>query len=76
MEVNLNLLEGFIQGQGGVFRMWDLKVRDGSQTRFWEDTWVDSNSLREQFPTSYIIANYPHVIVANVMNQTPLNISF
>jgi hypothetical protein len=53
-----------------------FKIKDDCQTRFWEDSWIGSTSLKEQFPSIYNIANYPHVIVANVLNHTPLNISF
>ena len=53
-----------------------FKIKDGSQTRFWEDIWVGSKPLKEQFPNLYNIVYYPHVTVANVTNQVPLNISF
>ena len=45
-----------------------FEVKDGSQTRFWEDIWVGSKPLKEQFPNLYNIVYYPHVTVANVMN--------
>ncbi|WVZ50275.1 hypothetical protein U9M48_001547 [Paspalum notatum var. saurae] len=38
-------------------------VRDGSQTRFWEDIWVGSNPLKDQFLSLYNIVHYPHKTV-------------
>ena len=53
-----------------------FKIKDGSQTKFWEDIWVGSKPLKEQFPNLYNVVYYPHITLANVMNQVPLNISF
>jgi hypothetical protein len=53
-----------------------FKIKDGSQTRYWEDTLVGSAPLKDQFPSMYNITYYPHTTVANVTNQMPLNISF
>jgi hypothetical protein len=47
-----------------------FKIKDGSHTRFWEDTWVGSRPdfgrilgwtqpLKEQFPSLFNIVNYP-----------------
>jgi hypothetical protein len=48
----------------------------GSQTKFWEDTWVGYKPLKEHFPGLYNIVKYPHITMVVVMNQVPLNISF
>ena len=53
-----------------------FKIKDGSQIRFWEDTWVDTKPLKDQFPNLYNIVHYPHDTVVNVIHQTPLNVSF
>jgi hypothetical protein len=39
-----------------------------------KDDWIGSKPLKEQFSNLYNY--YPCAIVANVMNQTPWNISF
>ena len=57
-------------------RCESFKIRDGVETRFWEDTWVGSSPLKEQFPSMYNIADYPHVTVETIMNQVPINVSF
>jgi hypothetical protein len=68
--------KGLLKVREDFLRYGSFKIRDGSQTRFWEDTWVDSSPLKEQFPSLYSIANCPHVIVKTDMNQVSINVSF
>jgi hypothetical protein len=32
-----------------------FKVKDGSQTRFWVDTWLENNPLKNKFPALFNI---------------------
>lgn len=51
-----------------------FKINNGSQRRFWEDTWEGKCSFRHLYPTLYNIANRQHDTMANIMRSTPLNI--
>jgi hypothetical protein len=51
-------------------------VGNGEDTRFWEDTWLGNKSLAQQYPSLYNIVHRKNVSVSNVLNQTPLNITF
>ena len=51
-------------------------IKDGSATRFWEDTWVGNMSFKDRYPSLYNIVRDPHATVAKVMASQPLNISF
>jgi hypothetical protein len=51
-------------------------VKDGTHTRFWEDTWVGDKSLKVKYPNLYNIVRDPHATVSKVMATSPLNISF
>jgi hypothetical protein len=51
-------------------------VGNGEDTRFWEDTWLGNKSLAQQYPSLYNIMHRKNVSVSNVLNQTPLNITF
>jgi len=51
-------------------------IKDGCQTRFWDDTWAGDLSFKVKYPSIYNIARDPHAFVAHVMNLRPLNISF
>jgi hypothetical protein len=51
-------------------------IRDVTQIRFWEDTWVDNNPFKRQFSTIFNIVHDPHATVASVMSDEHYNISF
>jgi len=42
------------------------KVRDGSQTFFWLDTWLGDSPLKIQYPTLYSISRDPNAMVADI----------
>jgi hypothetical protein len=42
-------------------------INDGSQIRFWEDTWLDNAPLREQYPALYNIVLHKSNIIATVV---------
>jgi hypothetical protein len=58
-----------------VLACGSFQIKNGTQTRFWEDTWVGTGSFKDSFAALYNIAHYPHATVANVMS-TPINVSF
>ena len=49
---------------------------DGSQVRFWEDSWIRPRPLKSLFPTLYNIVRRKSVSVRSVLSMTPLNIAF
>jgi len=51
-------------------------IKDGSATRFWEDTWVGNMSFKDRYPSLYNIVRDPHATVTKIMASQPLNISF
>jgi hypothetical protein len=51
-------------------------IGDGRKTRFWEDTWLGTCPLADQFPSLYNVARNMNATVADVMGSVPLNISF
>ncbi|WVZ51657.1 hypothetical protein U9M48_002779 [Paspalum notatum var. saurae] len=53
-----------------------FNVHSGTQCRFWEDRWLGKFALKDQFLSLYNIARKKHILVANVVSATPLNISF
>ena len=71
-----HLWKGLLKVREDFLGCGTFKINDGSQTRFWEDTWVDTKPLKDQFPNLYNIVHCPHDTVANVIHQTPLNVSF
>jgi hypothetical protein len=67
---------GLMKIKEEVLANGSFRISDGTQTRFWEDTWASSRSFKNLYPNIYNICHYPHATVANVMSSTPLNISF
>jgi hypothetical protein len=53
-----------------------FKVQDGTQARFWEDTWLGKVPLMSAYPNIYRIVRRKNMSVAQVLSTTPLNISF
>jgi hypothetical protein len=53
-----------------------FKVKDGSQTRFWVDTWLGNKPLKNKFPALFNIVRRKQDSVAQVLSSSPLNISF
>jgi hypothetical protein len=51
-------------------------IKDGTNTRFWDDTWVGDKPLKVKYPSLYNIVCDPHATVSKVMATSPLNISF
>ena len=59
-----------------VLACGSFQIKDGKQTRFWEDTWVGQRPFKDQYPRIYNIARRPHASVASVLSSEPLNILF
>jgi hypothetical protein len=53
-----------------------FEVKDGTNTRFLEDTWVGDQPLKVKYPNLYNIVRDPHAAISKVLATNPLNISF
>jgi hypothetical protein len=51
-------------------------IKDGTNTRFWDDTWIGDKPLKDTYPSLYHIVRDKHVTVSRVLSSRPLNISF
>jgi hypothetical protein len=67
---------GIIRGKDEFFKHGSFIIGDGHTTRFWEDAWLDKTPLSTQYPSLYAIVRHKSVSVAEVLNQTMLNIGF
>lgn len=48
------------------FRLGTFKLGQGTQIRFWEDTWLGKWPLKLRFPSLYNIVRKKHDTVASV----------
>ena len=53
-----------------------FNVKDGTQTRFWVDTWLGNKPLKDRFPVLFNIVRRKQDYVAQVLSLPTLNISF
>jgi hypothetical protein len=49
---------------------------DGSQVRFWEDSWIRACPLKSQCPTLFNVVRKKNASVRSVMSIIPLNVAF
>jgi hypothetical protein len=59
-----------------LLRMSKFTVGDESQTRFWEDAWLDNTPFKSQYPSLYNIVRKKSATVATILRLNPLNVAF
>jgi len=57
-------------------KLGHFNVKDGSQTRFWVDTWLGNKPLKYKFPALFNIVRRKQDTIATVLSSPELNISF
>jgi hypothetical protein len=67
---------GLMSVKHDFLRLGSFDLRDGTQIRFWVDTWLGQDNLKQQYPSLYCIANRKNVTVEQVFSTRPLNLSF
>jgi hypothetical protein len=50
-------------------------IKDGSEVRFWEDKWLGTTTLREQYLALYDIVCYKGDTIAHVLESNPPNVA-
>ena len=68
--------KGLMNVKDSFMTFGSFKVKDGSQTRFWMDTWLGNQPLKDKFPSLFNIVRRKQDSVATVLASIPLNISF
>jgi hypothetical protein len=68
--------KGLMRVKNDFFRRGFFKVGTGDSVRFWEDIWLGNTPLAQQYPSLYNIVQRKNIMVATVLAQTPLNITF
>ena len=67
---------GLMKIKDEVFSNGSFVIKDGSQTHFWDDTWVGVLPFKVRYPSLYNIVRDPHATVAKILATRPLNVSF
>jgi hypothetical protein len=58
------------------FLFGSFSIRNGSEIRFWEDRWLGTTTLREQYPALYNIVRHKSDTLQKVMETSPPSMSF
>ncbi|WVZ57602.1 hypothetical protein U9M48_007966 [Paspalum notatum var. saurae] len=67
---------GLMDVKQDFLSLGSFSVSDGTQVRFWEDTWCDNQPLKLLYPSLFNIVRKKEATLAEVMSSTPLNVSF
>ena len=59
-----------------VLAKGSFEIKDRSNARFCEDTWVGEVPFKVKYPSLFNIVRDPHATVAKVLATRPLNLSF
>jgi hypothetical protein len=62
--------------KGEFFKCGSFVVNNGTNTRFWEGTWLGNRPLAAQYPSLYNIVRNKSVTVASTLASAPLNRGF
>ena len=67
---------GLMKVKDQFLELSSFKLHNGNNIRFWEDKWLGSFTLKEQYPSLYNIARKKQVLVAQVFSCRPFNLMF
>jgi hypothetical protein len=67
---------GLMHIKDEVLSLGSFDIKDGTNVRFWDDTWIRDKPLKIQYANLYNIARDPHATISKIMATSPLNISF
>jgi hypothetical protein len=67
---------GLMKIKNDLLRMGKFTGGDGSQTRFWDNTWIDNTPFKSHNPSLYKIVWKKSATVATVLRSNPLNVAF
>jgi hypothetical protein len=67
---------GLMYAKKYFFRHGSFLIKDGSEIRFREDSWLGNLPLKDQYPALYSIAHNKSDTIAEVLNTSPPNVTF
>ena len=73
---NSHFWAGLMKVKDTFMNYGSFQLNDGNQIRFWEDEWLGTHTLREQYHALFNIVRKKHATVALVFDRVPLIVSF
>jgi hypothetical protein len=62
--------------KSSFLRFGKLSIKNGTHIRFWEDQWLGTSSLRDQYPCLYHVVRHKQATMAQVLSSSPFNFSW
>jgi hypothetical protein len=59
-----------------LFPFGSFSIKNGAEIRFWEDKWLGTTTLREQYPALYGIARHKGDTLQKVLESSPPSMTF
>jgi hypothetical protein len=59
--------EALMHIKNEVLSLGSFVIKDGTNVRFWDDTWIREKPLKIQYPNLYNIAREPHATISKIM---------
>jgi hypothetical protein len=67
---------GLMKVKSDFLRFGTFTIKNGTQIRFWEDQWLGTTPLREQYPCLYHIVRHKQATVAEIFGCSTLSFSW
>jgi hypothetical protein len=67
---------GLMKVKSDFLRFGSFSITNGTQIRFWEDKWLGTSPLREQYPSLYHIVRHKQATVAELCGTLPFNFTW
>ena len=74
--IDSHFWKGLMNVKTEFMRYGRFNLMDGTQIRFWEDTWLGNQPLSVRFPALFNIVRRKHDLIETVLSSSPLNVSF
>jgi hypothetical protein len=68
--------KGLMKVRDNFLNFGSFQLDNGTHIWFWEDKWLRIGILKEIYPQLYALVRRKNVVVANIFQTIPLNISF
>jgi hypothetical protein len=67
---------GLIKVNDTFLDLGHFQLNNGANIRSWKDKWLGNFTLKQYYPSLYLITHKKHICVQSVFSTIPLNISF
>jgi hypothetical protein len=73
---NTHFWAGLMKVKSDFLRFRTFSIKNGAQIKFWEDQWLGTSTLSEQYPYLYHIVRHKQATEAEVFSSSPVNFSW